>query len=57
MKGKRKQDSKAAEDTQAILSRRRFLIQTALAGAGIGVAASAGCRPRVCLSPAVCRPA
>ncbi len=37
------------EDTQAILDRRRFLIESTLAGAGIGIAA-AGCRPQACLS-------
>jgi len=43
------------EDTEAILSRRRFLISSTLAGAGIGAALS-GCRteppePKVCLTP------
>lgn len=37
------------EDTQAILDRRRFLIESTLAGTGIGLAAS-GCRPQACLS-------
>ena len=32
------------EDTEAILSRRRFLIFSTLAGAGVGAALS-GCRP------------
>ena len=36
------------EDTEAILSRRRFLIESTLAGAGIGALAT-GCRPQVCL--------
>jgi len=36
------------EDTEAILGRRRFLIASALAGAGIGIALS-GC-PMTCLS-------
>lgn len=41
------------EDTQAILDRRRFLIQSTLATAGI-VAGAGGCRPEpeVCLTPA-----
>ena len=43
------------EDTEAILSRRRFLIASTLAGAGMGGALS-GCRPqppepKVCLKP------
>ena len=38
------------EDTQAILSRRDFLIKTALAGAGASAAAAAaGCGPKTCL--------
>ncbi len=37
------------EDTEAILSRRRFLIQSTLAGAGIGAVASV-CEARICLS-------
>ena len=39
------------DDTQAILRRRRFLIQSALAGAGLG-ALLTGCRPEphACLS-------
>jgi len=40
------------EDTQAILDRRRFLIESTLAGAGLG-ALAAGCdteKPRPCLS-------
>ena len=42
------------EDTEAILSRRRFLISSTLAGAGLGAALS-GCRPeppqpKVCLT-------
>jgi hypothetical protein len=41
------------EDTEAILSRRRFLIQSTLATAGLGVAAS-GCKPEACLEPQVC---
>ena len=46
------------EDTEAILARRRFLIRSALAGAGLG-AVLAGCEskpeavPRPCLSVAV----
>ena len=39
------------EDTEAILSRRRFLIQSALAGAGIAAAAS-DAQAQVCLSVA-----
>ena len=35
------------EDTEAILNRRRFLIASALAGAGLG--AVAGCDPEPCL--------
>jgi hypothetical protein len=38
-------ESRPDEDTNAILSRRQFLITSSLAGAGIGVAA-AGCRPK-----------
>ena len=37
------------DDTEAILRRRRFLIQSALAGAGIG-ALLAGCAPKPCLT-------
>jgi len=42
------------EDTEAILSRRRFLISSTLAGAGLGATLS-GCRrqpqePKVCLT-------
>ncbi len=46
------------EDTQAILNRRRFLIESTLAGAGLG-ALAAGCgkeepqKPQICLSVAV----
>ena len=43
------------EDTEAILNRRRFLIESALAGAGLGAVLS-GCEdetaPRACLSVA-----
>lgn len=41
------------DDTEAILRRRRFLIQSALVGAGMG-ALLAGCEPEVCLTPQVC---
>ncbi len=45
--------SASARDTRAILSRRKFLIEAALAGAGTGIVAAtaAGCRPRACLKP------
>ena len=39
------------EDTEAILHRRRFLIQSTLASAGLGAVVS-GCQPQVCLSVA-----
>ncbi|MBC8874166.1 MAG: hypothetical protein H8E44_32405 [Planctomycetes bacterium] len=39
------------EDTEAILHRRRFLIQSTLASAGLGAVVS-GCQPQACLSAA-----
>jgi hypothetical protein len=46
------------EDTEAILDRRKFLIQAALAGAGAGAVLS-GCKPeepQPCLTPAPPKP-
>lgn len=40
-----REDGGTSEDREAILRRRRFLIQSALAGAGIG-ALLAGCAPK-----------
>ena len=46
------EDHKQADgDTEAILRRRRFLIESALAGAGLG-ALLTGCEPLVCLKVA-----
>ena len=42
-------DKRHDHDTDAILRRRRFLITSALTGAGLG-ALLAGCEPEVCLS-------
>jgi hypothetical protein len=50
MKTNRKPDTKKSEDSEAILNRRKFLIQAALAGAVL-----TGCKreaPQACLTPA-----
>jgi hypothetical protein len=54
----RQRPEEDCEDTEAILARRRFLIASTLAGAGLGVALS-GCQPKPCLKvkepgPRVC---
>ncbi len=38
------------DDTEAILARRRFLVQSTLAGLGVGVVAVTGCAPKPCLT-------
>ena len=50
-------DERPDQDTRAILDRRRFLIASAMAGAGLGaVVAGCSCEPQVCLTVVEPRP-